>query len=360
MSKPPAKPIAKPTTKPPQVLIAPLLAVSVTNQADMIKALLAEKNIPSTYKNKVSIQDIQSDKNRAFLWFTLATLRFSGDAVWPYIACKKPKAFYTTVEGIPTKAHTLCSNLPKIDFIANSEFTKKSLEQAGLQVSEVIHHGIDWEKCQRLRKDSELIKKKWEGEFKDRVKFLYVGRNDPRKGLDLLERAIGMVNETMPDKVVFLLFTEGNLDKLDSAQNVVRVGTVNSLPYDQVLRLIGGCDYFLFPTVCEGFGLPLLEANAMGKPAIHCWMPPLSEFSSKDFNFVYGYYEERLVNCQNMQYWIFHTYRPELLAEMITEAVRVFKENKAQYDEFCIKAAEHTKAWDYHKVYGRLLERLEC
>ena len=166
-----------------KVIISHLIATSVVNQADMVKRLLMEKGFEVEYKNTVTIKDIDNDNNLAFLWFTLATIRFIGDAVWPYLYCKKEKAVYVTIEGIPTKANIRCSNVGKLNFIANSKFVKSCLTQAGLNVVDVVHHAIDHEQCQSLRKDSLTLKKKWEGEYGDRVKFMYLGRNDPRKGL---------------------------------------------------------------------------------------------------------------------------------------------------------------------------------
>jgi glycosyltransferase involved in cell wall biosynthesis len=170
---------------------------------------------------------------------------------------------------------------------------------------------------------------------------------------------MSIVNDHIKDEVVLLLFTEGALPDLESKPNVIRVGSVNSMPYDHVLRLIGSSDYMVFPSICEGFGMPVLEANAMGVPAIHSWFPPLSEFSSKDFNFTFGYHTEHLVNQGNLQYWVFHEYRPELLAEMITHAVRIRKDSRPEYDEYCKKATEHTRDWDYRRIYKRFLKLLK-
>ncbi|MBA7557417.1 hypothetical protein ES705_50172 [subsurface metagenome] len=263
------------------------------------------------------------------------------------------------MEGIPSKAHTLHSNIPKLEYVANSGFTKTCLERAGYNVIDVCHHAINWDKCRKLKEDSKTLRKKWTKEFRGRAKIIFVGRNDPRKGLDHLEKAINIVNRELKSKVIFLIFSEGKLDDLEKHTNVLRIGNVGALPHDQVLRMIGASDYLVFPSVCEGFGLPLLEANAMGIPAIHCWMPPLSEFSSKDFNFTFGFQRESLVNQANLQYWHFHEYRPEMLAEMMMEAINTYVDRKGEYKEFCKLALAHSKKWDYHTIYSKLLDRLE-
>jgi len=342
-----------------RVIISPLVATSVINQAELIKRLMESKGYEVEFKNTVAIKDIEREENRAFLWFTLATIRFIGHAVWPYLYCKKPKAAYVTIEGVPSKAGVLHSNVPRLSFIANSHFTKRCLEQAGLKVVDVVHHAVDYEKCKALKPDSLTLKKKWEGEFGDRVKFLYVGRNDPRKGLDLLGKAVGILNEEHKDDFVVLLVSEGDVAGLTDQPNVVKVAKCDSMAYDDVLRIIGATDYFVFPTMCEGFGMPLLEANAMGVPAVHAWIPPLEEFSSKEFNFVFGYQGTQAIDQGHVQYWIFHRYRPELLAEMMAHAMTIFHKSKGEYREYCKKALEHASAWDYQKIYSKILSHLQ-
>jgi len=341
-----------------RIIASPLIATSVITQADMIKRLLQDKGYEVEFKNTITIHDMAKEENKAFLWFTLATIRFLGDAVWPYIACKKPKAVYVTIEGVPQKSNILNSNLPRLSFIANSKFTADCLTQAGLKVIDVVHHAIDYEKCRSLKKDSLTLRQKWEAEFGDRVKFLYLGRNDPRKGLDLLGKAVGILNEEHKNEFVVLLVSEGDVAGLTDQSNVMKVAQCGALMYDDVLRIMGAPDYFVFPSMCEGFGVPLLEANAMGIPAVHAWIPPLEEFSSKDFNFVFGYQGTEIVNQGHAQWWVFHRYRAEMLAEMMGHAINIFRKSKKEYQEYCAKALEHSKAWDYRKIYPKLLRHL--
>lgn len=339
-------------------MLSLLIATSTQTQADLIKILLKQKGYDVEFKSTISVYDIKKEENKAFLWFTLATVKYCGDAVWPYIYCKKPKAVYVTIEGVPTKANVLCTNLPKLEMIANSEFTAKCCRNGGLTVKDVVHHAINYKNCQLQKKRSKDIRKKWESEFGNRTKILYVGRNDPRKGLDRLAKAVEIMDEELRKKCVILLFSDGNLDALTKFNNVLSIGAGGTLPHDQVLQMMGACDFLVFPTVSEGFGLPVLEANAMGVPVIHSWIPPLDEFSSKEFNFVFPFQHETMVNNANIQYWIFHEYRPSLLTEMMIHAMSIHQDSKEEYNEFCKKALEHTKQWDYKKIYPKLLAHL--
>jgi len=341
-----------------KLIYSVLQATSTLNQMELIKRLLEEKGWEHDYRNTVSVWDIKDEKNNAFLWFSLATIAYVGDAIVPYIFCTKPKAVYVTVEGIPNKVTIADTNMDKLDFITVSEYSKACLQHVGLRVKDVVHHGVDWEKCQKLRANSDKMRAHWNKEFGDRVIFLYVGRLDPRKGLDRLSRAVMLLNQTYKDKYVLLMHINTMPQELTMISNVLQVGVFGSISHEDVLTMMGACDFGLFPSVCEGFGLPVLEHNAMSRPVVHAWFPPLSEFSSQDFNYVFDHQQESLVDQAHYQSWIFHEYKPEILAEMMAQAIEIRLKEKKQYEEHCTKAAEHAKNWDYHNVYSRLLGHL--
>jgi glycosyltransferase involved in cell wall biosynthesis len=341
-----------------RVLISPLVATSVINQAELIKKLLEDNGYEVYFKSTISVWDTKDEKNIAFLWFTLATFQFVGDAVAPYLMTDKPKAVYVTIEGIPTKANFVDSNVPRMEFIANSFFTRKCLIHAGLKVKDVVHHAVDIDLAQKAIEQSKGLREKFENEFGNRVKFLYVGRNDPRKGLEYLRKAMIILNEKMRDEFVLLLHSEGNLDNLLMYPNVIKVGDFGSIDYFQVLKLMASVDYVVFPSLCEGFGLPVLEANSVGIPVIHSWFEPLSEFSSKKHNFVFDYMATDMVKCSEYQYWMFHVYNFEILAEMMKDAIKIYKDSRSEYNEYCELAKEHAKNWDYRKIYPKLLSHL--
>ncbi len=341
-----------------KVLISTLLATSTMNQAKLIKKLIEEKGYEAEFKKTITTFDIQDIEVHATLWFQLATVNFLGDVVVPYLTSNKPKAVYVTVEGIPTKSAVLYSNIPRISFVANSRFTADCLKRAGLRVIDVVHHAIDPVAIKEARKLAREIRKQWDTEFKDRVKFLYVGRHDPRKALGKLSVAVDILNEQGIKDWVLLLHTDAKARSLFEKDNCSIIGHFGTLSYEKTLALMGAADYVIFPSICEGFGLPVLEANAMGRPVLHNWMPPLSEFSSEEYNFVWEYTDKKLVNNGNTQYWIFHDYPEFIIAEVMKDAIKIRKESKQEYQEYCQKAYENARKWSYKKIYPRLLKYL--
>jgi len=335
-----------------------LPAVSTIQQGDFIKRLIESKGYEVEYKKTISIYDIKDKDVYGILWFSLATTPYIADAVFPYLYCNKPKAVYVTIEGVPTKANIRYSNLPRLEFIAVSNFVANCLRKVGLKVKDVCHHAIDIQQCQRIMKEAKKYREKLHEKYYNKCILLYVGRNDPRKQLKLLLLANEILYSQGFHDYVLMLHTDESAKAMNWQQNVQFTTGFGSMSYQSVLKLIACADYLIFPSVCEGFGLPVLEANALGIPAIHCWFAPLSEFSNTDFNFVFDYIEEKLVSQDNLQWWIFHMYDPEHLAEMMKYAVETWKSDKEQYLEYCTKAHEHASKWDYRKIYPRLLRHL--
>ena len=349
-----------------KVLISALPAVSIMNQADLIKKLLESKGFDVEYKRTISVYDIRNDEIYGFLWVTLATVPFLGDAVYPYLEAKsrgtKQVAIYVTIEGIPTRANVYMSNIPKLEVIANSKFTYECLYKGGYRVVGWIHHAIDWDFCQKMSSTADYLRKRFDKEYGDKCRLIYVGRYDPRKALPKLAQAVKYLNEKGRDDFVLLLVTDRKAMELfggdEPYPNVVFHAPTGSMPYGALLQTISACHYLVFPTVCEGFGLPVLEANALGIPAIHCWFPPLNEFSSKDFNFVWDFLEEKLVPEHGTKLWVFHEYPWEWLADMMEYAIDTYHKSKEEYQNYCEKAKEHAKNWDYRKIYSKLLNHL--
>jgi len=341
-----------------KVLFSPIIATSILSQSDLIKKLIQEKGYKVVYKNYIGINDADKPDVHALLWFTLGIAEFSTDVVATYLMSKKPKAVYVTVEGVPTPATYLCSNLPKLEFIAVSEFAKSCLEQAHLKVIDVVHHGIDLQEVQQALKFAEFEKSKFKERFGDSIVFLYVGRNDPRKNLKGLLQAVDILENKGIHDFVVLLHTDPSIIDSIKSPHVQFLSKFGSLNHVQVLKLMAMSDYLVFPSISEGFGLPVLEANSVGTPVLHAWFPPLSEFSSKVFNFTWDFDERELVQNMNRQYWIFHKYNPLSLAEMMEMAIDIFKNKKDEYEDYQKQAKQHAKKFDYRKIYPRLLRHI--
>jgi len=344
------------------VLISCLWATSVFEQGRLIAKLLREHGANVEMRKYISIFDIMNHSADAYLWLLVINPTWLTDVVPAYIEAKQAtggKAYiYSTVEGIPYPHITKVHCCRYAEYVANSNFTKRCLEKAGLKVIDVIHHAVDFTEVEQAKKIAQYLRQKIKRDFPGRVVFCYVGRDDHRKQLDKLMQAIDIVNEKAKDKLVLLLHTELRRPKLFERPNVYIVSKFGELTHVKVLALMHASDYFVFPSVCEGFGVPVLEAMAVGRPVIHCWFEPLSEFSNREYNIVFDYLDVEYWKTSAEQYFEMHMYEPEQLADAILYAIDIYTNYKSEYEERCTKLTEWAKKWNYRNIYSKWLHKL--
>lgn len=129
----------------------------------------------------------------------------------------------------------------------------------------VIPHGIDTEIFRGDASLSEEVQKKLPAEFA-----LYLGNVEPRKNLIALIQAIDAISKT--SAAIPLVISgraawnyEETMTAIDSSPNVIYLGFVSD---DDRRALMQRCKVFVFPSLYEGFGFPILEAMAAGAPVL--------------------------------------------------------------------------------------------
>ncbi|WP_374792499.1 glycosyltransferase family 4 protein [Aerosakkonema funiforme] len=103
--------------------------------------------------------------------------------------------------------------------------------------------------------------------------FLYIGRHDPYKNILLLIEAFA----TLPNSDDRELWIAGSFDKrftptLKAAAEQLgicdRIKFLEYVPYAELPTIVNQAIALVFPSLWEGFGLPVLEAMACGTPVI--------------------------------------------------------------------------------------------
>ena len=99
-----------------------------------------------------------------------------------------------------------------------------------------------------------------------------VGTIEPRKNLQLLIQALGLPEVARLDLTFVVIGKRGwkvdaFLEGLTDAQrrSLLFSGFVSEFVK---YRLIKGAEFLIFPSLCEGFGIPALEAMSLGKPVL--------------------------------------------------------------------------------------------
>jgi glycosyltransferase involved in cell wall biosynthesis len=106
----------------------------------------------------------------------------------------------------------------------------------------------------------------------DKPYLLTVAASYPHKNLPALVRAFGTLMNTIPHTLVMVgnegLGESEVREAVESIPDSARVIRLRKLSRETLVALYQGCDVFVFPSLYEGFGLPVLEAMTAGVPVI--------------------------------------------------------------------------------------------
>lgn len=111
--------------------------------------------------------------------------------------------------------------------------------------------------------------------------FIYVGRLVFYKNVEILINAI-KIAKNQDDKVRLVIVGGGPqyekiqkmIESMNLERNIIMRGYVS---FEEKIKLISESNAMLFPSICEGFGLVILESWQQGRPVIVSDMPPMSE-----------------------------------------------------------------------------------
>ncbi|MCA9579041.1 MAG: glycosyltransferase family 4 protein [Polyangiales bacterium] len=140
-----------------------------------------------------------------------------------------------------------------------SEHSRQRIQQ-DFDVRDVvtIYNGVDETRFRVLDEGERTFRERWD---KDRFKLFYVGNRMKRKGSDLLEP---IMRELGDDFVLY--YTAGLRGEHERvASNMVALPRLTD---DEMVAAYNECDALLFPSRMEGFGYPVAEAMACGKPVV--------------------------------------------------------------------------------------------
>jgi glycogen(starch) synthase len=116
-----------------------------------------------------------------------------------------------------------------------------------------------------------------------RPAILFIGQLSPRKGYDLLLRAMPAVLERYPTATVLLVsgLNQEDRAKLDQMAHDLRIAeriqVLGRVEDAELVNLYRAADVYVTPTRYEGFGLTLLEAMTAGCPLISTDIPVVNE-----------------------------------------------------------------------------------
>ena len=138
----------------------------------------------------------------------------------------------------------------------------------------------------------------------NRPYFLYLGRQDPYKNLARLISAFA----DLPDRPDYDLYLAGARDprfapeleqQIAELEITQQVKWLNYIDYQELPSLLSNALALVFPTLWEGFGLPVLEAMACGTPVITSRLASLPEVTGDAAILIDPYDTGAITNAMN-------------------------------------------------------------
>lgn len=167
--------------------------------------------------------------------------------------------------------------LPATIFHTVSRTSKKDLLANKVKRISVIPNGLDPSEYQSSGNLSPKQKQA-----------IYVGRIVFYKNLDTVINAFNTVVQSLPDAKLLIVGNgpyrkdlESLVERLGLRNNVSFMGT---LTHEEKVRLIYESSFLILPSICEGFGIVVIEAFACSRPAMVSTVMPLPEIVESSEN----------------------------------------------------------------------------
>jgi len=304
--------------------------VSVFNECQKIKQTITKKgyNCDLVLYQTTSPHRTPSPRYSLAIWFTpLLPMYMPIQRLWLRRSiCDKCVSYYV-IEGIVHGIRPYLSWLKWQYIITPSKFVKRNLEEMGISVKEVIPHqlpdpmpinltyGYNWRR--KLPKNKRIL--------------LYVGTQIVRKGLPKLNEAIKILSKRRNDFV--MVYHTDNvknpyhtpIEKLDAPNTVVETD-FGRIGLPEVYAKMYFSDFIVHPALTEGFGLPVLEALALGKPLVCVNAYGVNEIANPKNSFMVTEVKPSTLKFWNTVTFKIMDYSPEALADKIDEALSSTKE----------------------------------
>jgi glycosyltransferase involved in cell wall biosynthesis len=194
---------------------------------------------------------------------------------------EKRVVMYATCEGFPIiDAEGVEKKIAQeITIVPVSGFVKMCLETVGLAPVDPVYHGLDMSQTVTDTDFSAWVRKQMKGPI-----VLCVSGNTERKGLDrfIIASKIAYELSGTPEPWFILHSGEGYV-KIPSmiqdleVKNFWYTNSFGMYTEEKVNSLYDLCSFVVQPSFCEGFGLPMIEAQRFNKPTVAVNAQPYNE-----------------------------------------------------------------------------------
>jgi glycosyltransferase involved in cell wall biosynthesis len=165
----------------------------------------------------------------------------------------------------------------------------------------------------------------------------YLGSEIERKNLKNSLAAFAIVKKKYPDLLFIKAPKEGMKGRREETLHYVRASGLvidkdiifinEYLPVETIVELYSNAELFLFPSLKEGFGFPIIEAQSCGCPVITTHYNPMQELVS---------YKEMTVNPTN----------PRDIAEKMMKVL----ENKNLREKMVMEGLQYSQKFSWEQT----------
>jgi glycosyltransferase involved in cell wall biosynthesis len=134
---------------------------------------------------------------------------------------------------------------------------------------EIIQHGVDSERFHLPTAEEVAAARRLVGLGPEEPYVAFLGALEPRKNVPALIRGFAAACRGRDEPPALVLAGQPGWDRqveraLDAVPHRLRVIRAGYLPFDNLAGFLGGSELVAYPSLGEGFGLPVLEAMACG------------------------------------------------------------------------------------------------
>jgi len=267
--------------------------------------------------------------------------------------------YYGPTEGKLNKTY-LRDWMREVDLIAVSNYVRDKFIEAGLNVIDTVPHGIDLKMIDQAHKMKSAALdyfKKYGLDPSKHIIITTIANSHPRKGLAFYNKVVEEVGKK-EGSVKFLVITEDKgLDYFTKQDNLIVNSDFGKLPRLSILSIIANSHIIAIPSLSEGFGLPVLEAMALGTPVVHAELPPMMEFSTgftvpiKEI----AYFDKAAAGPSGIIYEQ-HIWDPADFANTLLQVIDYYRNKPDAIIDWRKRAWEKAKQMSIYKIYPRLLK----
>lgn len=172
---------------------------------------------------------------------------------------------------------------------------------------------------------------------------LYLGRQDPYKGLELLIQAYHQLDDTLQEQYPLVIGGKKNPRYLKLIEHLIdrlslkkQVQFLDYIPDEDLPSLYKSATLFIFPSLYEGFGFPPLEAMASGTPVIYSRGSSLEEVIGENG----------------------HSFTPNSIPEL-AQAIQMLLRDKQLRAKIAKKGQQYAATFNWQKTAKAVLEVYE-